>query len=204
MKRLLILVVASFCCLFEPEARAAVQATVGQAAPDFTLLDTRGQARSRTKFQGQFVVLEWFNNDCPFVRKQYGTGAMQRLQATYTERGVVWLTIASSAVGKQGHLTPEQGNAVIHERKAHQTALLLDPHGVVGRLYDAKTTPSMVVIDPKGLVVYTGAIDDRPSVDPADVAAAHNYVASALDEAMAGKSVSVSQTRSYGCSVKYQ
>ncbi len=204
MKRMVVVgVIASLCCSGFAAQAAVAHAVVGQPAPAFTLTDTHGRVRSLAELKGKFVVLEWFNNDCPFVRKHYGTGAMQRLQATYTEQGVVWLTIASSATGKQGHLTPEQGSAVIRERQAHQTALLLDPQGVVGQLYEAKTTPSMVVIDPKGVVVYTGAIDDQPSVDPADAATAHNYIASALDEAMAGKPVSVSQTRCYGCSVKY-
>lgn len=116
---------------------------------------------------------------------------------------MVWLTIASSAPGKQGHISPEEGNAIIKERGAHQTALLLDPDGKVGRRYGAKTTPHMFVINPEGVLIYAGAIDDKPSPDPADVARATNYVQQALEEAMAGQPVSVPATRSYGCSVKY-
>ena len=182
---------------------AGAEAVVGEPAPEFSLTDAHGTARSLAEFQGKFVVLEWFNNDCPFVGKHYNSGNMQALQADATGRGVVWLTMASSAPGRQGHLTREQALAVIAERDAHQTALLLDPDGVVGRLYGAKTTPHLFLISPEGRVLYAGAIDDRPSTDPADVPGATNYVRQALNEALAGKPVSVPSTKSYGCSVKY-
>ena len=178
-------------------------AVVGKPAPDFTLTGTTGQAWSLSAFKGKFMVLEWFNNDCPFVRKHYGSGNMQELQATYTEKGVIWLTIVSSAPGKQGHVSPEQANAIIKERGASQTAMLLDPDGRLGQLYGAKTTPHMFVIGPDGTLLYAGAIDDRPSTEQGDIPGATNYVRQALDEAMAGRSVSVPVTRSYGCSVKY-
>lgn len=183
-----------------PAARAA---EVGEQAPEFSLPDSTGTIRSLADAKGKFVVLEWFNKDCPFVRKHYDSGNMQRLQEAYTGRGVVWLTVASSAYGKQGHVTPEEASAVIRERQAHQTALLLDPDGVVGRRYGAKTTPHMFVINPEGVLIYAGAIDSVSSPDPADLAGANNYVQQALDEAMAGQPVSVPQTPSYGCSVKY-
>lgn len=186
--------------------RAAVvraEAVVGEPAPAFSLTDAHGTARSLAEFTGKFVVLEWFNNDCPFVGKHYNSGSMQQLQAEATGRGVVWLTVASSAPGKQGHLTREQALMVIAERGSRQTALLPDPDGAVGRRYGAKTTPHLFVINPEGRVIYAGAIDDKPSAEPADLPGAVNYVRQALDEALAGRPVSVPSTKSYGCSVKY-
>ena len=179
------------------------EAVVGEPAPDFSVADASGATRSLAEFKGRFVVLEWFNPECPFVRKHYGSGNMQGLQAAAAERGVVWLTVASSAPGKQGHLTPEQAGAVIQELGAKQTALLLDPDGTVGRRYGAKTTPHLFLIGPEGRLLYAGAIDDRPSVDPDDIPGATNYLQQALDEALAGEPVSVPQTKPYGCSVKY-
>ena len=176
---------------------------VGDQAPVFSLSDAAGLTHSLSQYKGTFVVLEWFNNECPFVRKHYDSGGMQRLQAEAAARGVVWLTIASSAPGKQGHLTAEQALTVISARGSRQTALLLDPAGTVGRLYGAKTTPHLFLINPAGRVIYAGAIDDQPSTDPADLAGATNYVHQALEEALAGKPVSVPSTKSYGCSVKY-
>jgi peroxiredoxin len=182
---------------------AWAEAVVGEPAPAFSLTDAHGTARSLAEFKGKFVVLEWFNHDCPFVGKHYNSGNMQALQADATGRGVVWLTMASSAPGKQGYLTREQALAIIAARGAHQTALLLDSDGAVGRLYGAKTTPHLFVLDPEGRIIYAGAIDDRPSTDPADIPGATNYVRRALDEALAGQPVSVPSTKSYGCSVKY-
>ena len=179
-------------------------AEVGQPAPAFSLTDSTGTARSLADFHGAFVVLEWFNKDCPFVRKHYDSGNMQRLQEAYTAKGVVWLTVVSSAPGKQGYVTPEQANAVIRERGAHQTALLLDPDGAVGRRYGAKTTPHLFIINPEGVLIYAGAIDSIPSTDQADLGGAENYVRQALDEAMTGHPVSIPETPSYGCSVKYE
>ena len=179
------------------------EAVVGEAAPAFSLSDATGKSRSLSEFSGQFVVLEWVNPDCPFVRKHYGSGNMQQLQQTYTQKGVAWLTVNSSAPGKQGHLTPETARQFIEERGAHATALLLDPDGAVGRLYGAKTTPHLFVINPDGVLIYAGAIDDIPSPDPGDIPEAINYVATALNEAMAGEPVTVPASRPYGCSVKY-
>ena len=181
----------------------AAEAAVGAPASNFTLTDTNGQAHVLSGYKGKFVVLEWFNPDCPFSRKHYQSGNMQRLQYQYTQRGVVWLSIDSSAPGKQGSLNPERMNQFISENYVGSTAVLLDPNGEVGRLYGAKTTPHMFVINPDGVLIYAGAIDDKPSANPADVAQATNYVRQALEEAMAGKPVSVPETRSYGCSVKY-
>ena len=181
----------------------AAEAAVGTPAPEFSLPSADGRTHTLGDFRGKFVVLEWFNNECPFVRKHYDSGNMQRLQETYTGKGVVWLSIASSAPGKQGSMTPEQAQQISRTRHARHTALLLDPAGAVGRRYGAKTTPHVFLVNPEGVLIYAGAIDDKPSTDPADIAGAKNYVAQALDEAMAGQPVSVPETPSYGCSVKY-
>lgn len=178
--------------------------TVGASAADFTLSDAAGAPHRLSDYRGKFIVLEWFNNECPFVRKHYDSGNMQRLQAASTAKGVIWLTIASSAPGTSGYLTPQAATQVIRQRHAKHTALLLDAEGTVGRRYGAKATPHMFIIDPDGSVIYAGAIDDQPSVDPTNLPQATNYVRQALDEAMAGKPVSVASTRPYGCSVKYR
>jgi peroxiredoxin len=176
---------------------------VGQPAPQFSALGSDGKTYDLASFAGKFVVLEWLNHGCPFVKKHYGGGNMQALQKEYTAKGVVWLSIISSAPGKQGHSTPEQANAATKEAGAAPTAVLLDETGTVGKLYDATTTPHMFVVDPKGVLIYAGAIDDQPSFDPDSLANAKNYVRAALDEAMAGKPVTTAATKSYGCSVKY-
>ena len=179
-------------------------ATVGASAPDFTLSDAAGTPHRLSDYRGKCIVLEWFNNECPFVRKHYDSGNMQRLQAASTAKGVIWLTIASSAPGTSGYLTPEAATQMIRQRHANQTALLLDADGTVGRRYGAKATPHMFIIHSDGSVIYAGAIDDQPSVDPTNLLQATNDVRQALDEALAGKPVSVASTRPYGCSVKYR
>jgi peroxiredoxin len=183
--------------------RAAAEAIVGQPAPAFTLTDTYGAQRSLSDFQGKVVVLEWFNYDCPFVRKHYGSGNMQRLQKKYTDQGVVWLAINSSAPGKQGNYPPDKMNALTQEKHASPTAVLLDPDGTVGKEYGAKTTPHMFVVDAHGAVVYAGGIDDKPSTDQADIATARNHVDAALTETLGGKPVTVATSTPYGCAVKY-
>jgi peroxiredoxin len=182
-------------------ARAA---RVGQRAPEFTGTDTNGQTHKLSDYHGKFVVLEWTNRDCPYTQKQYKSGNMQRLQREWTSKGVVWLTVISSAPGEQGYVTAGDENAYVKQINAQPTAVLLDPTGVLGHLYDAKTTPHMFIINPQGILIYNGAIDDKPTTDVADVPGAKNYVSMALDEAMAGKPVSVPTSRPYGCSVKYR
>jgi AhpC/TSA family protein len=182
---------------------ARAEATVGSPAPAFTLPDTNGQSRSLSDYQGKFVVLEWVNHECPFVKKHYGSGSMQKLQKKYVDQGVVWLSINSSAPGKQGNYTPAEWNELTRAKGASPTAVLLDPDGKVGRAYGAKTTPHMYVVDPKGTVVYAGGIDDKPSTDQADIPTAKNYVDAALGEAIAGKPITVASSVPYGCSVKY-
>jgi peroxiredoxin len=182
---------------------AAAVAKVGQPAPAFQLVDTSGKTRSLAEFAGKTVVLEWNNPDCPFVKKHYGAGNMQKQQRAATDTGVVWLTINSSAPGKQGHMDADEAEETRKEKQAAQTAYLLDPNGTVGRAYGAMTTPHMYIVDPAGVLRYAGAIDSHQSADPDDIAAATQYVPQALAELKAGKPVSVSLTRPYGCDVKY-
>jgi peroxiredoxin len=178
-------------------------AKVGDAAPDFTATASSGKTYRLSSNLGKYVVLEWHNNGCPYVGKQYNSGNMQRLQKEWTAKGVVWLTILSSAPGKQGYVTASEENGYLEKMHAAPTAALLDPTGEIGHLYDAKTSPQMIVINPQGIVIYDGAIDDKPTTDLADVPGATNYVNLALEEAMAGKKIETPATRPYGCSVKY-
>ena len=178
-------------------------AKVGQAAPDFTATASNGKTVRLSDFHGKYVVLEWHNNGCPYVGKHYNSGNMQRLQKQWTGRNVVWLTILSSAPGKQGYVSASEENNYLAKMQAAPTAALLDPTGEIGHLYDAKTSPQMVVINPQGVVIYDGAIDNKPTTDLSDVPGAINYVSLALEQAMAGKQVETPATRPYGCSVKY-
>jgi redoxin len=155
-------------------------------------------------YAGKTIVLEWTNDGCPFVGKHYDSGNMQALQQKYTAAGIVWLTVASSAPGEEGYVTPAEAKADLARWRAAPTDFLLDPDGTLGHLYDARATPHMVVIDRSGRLVYMGAIDDKPSTRLADVKTAHNYVVAALDALAAGQPVAVASTRAYGCSVKYK
>lgn len=184
-------------------AQAAQAAEVGAAAPAFSLMDSSGKKHELAQYKGKYVVLEWLNHGCPFVQKHYGTGNMQALQKEYTGKGVVWLSVISSAPGKQGNMTPAEINKTNREKKGMATAILTDSEGKVGRTYGAKTTPHLYVIDPAGKLIYAGAIDDKPTTEDEDVKTARNYVRAALDQAMAGKPVEVASTKAYGCSVKY-
>ena len=175
----------------------------GEEAPDFTLTDSKGTSHKLSDFRGKFVVLEWLNHECPFVKKHYSGGDMQKLQKEYTAKGVVWLSIISSAPGKQGHRTGPQAEADTKDKNAAPTAVLLDPSGEVGKKYDAKTTPEMFVLDKEGKILYAGAIDSIKSTDSADIAKAENHVRAALDAALAGQPVPTPKTKPYGCSVKY-
>jgi peroxiredoxin len=190
-------VIATLACLSGWAAR------VGERAPDFTATDSNGQVHKLSQYAGKFVVLEWHNRGCPYTQKHYESGNMQRLQREWTQRGVVWFTVISSARRKQGYVTADEENAYLKQINAAPTAVLLDPTGAVGHLYDAKTTPQMFVISPEGVLLYDGAIDDRPTTDPGDIQGAKNYLSLALEEAMAGKRVSIPTSRPYGCSVKY-
>lgn len=201
------LLVALLACLASTSCNktpVAESPAAGATAPDISVTDSNGKTHTVSQYRGKTVVLEWFNPGCPFVKKHYESGNMQKLQEEFTGKGVVWLTIDSSAPFRQGHLTPAEANARITEWKMKPSALLLDPDGKAGQTYGAKTTPHMFVISPDGKVIYQGAIDSTPSNSPAAIASATNYVKAALDESMAGKPVTTASTRPYGCSVKYK
>ncbi|HEY3663717.1 MAG TPA: thioredoxin family protein [Chthoniobacterales bacterium] len=182
---------------------AAEAPKVGAPAPAFSLSDSNGKTHSLGELKGKYVVLEWFNPGCPFVQKHYESENMQQLQQEFTGKDVIWLTIDSSAESKEGYLSPPDANKQMSDWKMKPTALLLDPDGKVGHEYAATNTPHMYVIDPEGKLIYSGAIDSKPTANPNDIASATNYVKAALTEAMAGKPVTTSNTRAYGCSIKY-
>ncbi len=178
-------------------------ATLGDAAPDFSLTDSNGKSHALSDFKGKTVILEWTNHDCPFVKKHYESNNMQSLQKKYTDQGVVWLSIISSAEGKQGFVSAEKANQLTKDRNAHPTAVLFDTKGTVGKSYGAKTTPHMYIIDKEGKLIYKGGIDSIQSADKEDIAKATNYVDKAMTEHMAGKAVTENNTTPYGCSIKY-
>ena len=184
------------------QAQAAT-ATVGQAAPDFTALDALGKTRKLSDFKGKHVVLEWTNPGCPFVVKHYG-GNMQALQKEFTAKGVVWLSINSTAQDAADYLPPSKLMAWKAEKNGSATAVLMDESGKIGQLYSAKTTPHMYIVNPQGVLVYAGAIDSVPSARADDIKAATNYIRQGLSEALGGKPISVASTKAYGCSVKYK
>jgi len=184
---------------------SAAQAAVapGQAAPEFSLVDINGKVQKLSDYRGKYVVLEWFNSECPFVQKHYESGNMQALQVRYTQKGVVWLGINSTTRGHSNYRDPARSQAILKEWKSAPTAFVLDPDGKVGKQYGARTTPHMYVIDPKGTLVYVGGIDDKPSISQRDIPTAKNLVAAALDESLSGKPVGMPSAMPYGCSVKY-
>lgn len=183
--------------------RPAETATVGQPAPAWTLSDQEGKSHELADYKGKYVVLEWYNKDCPFVKKHYGSGNMQKLQKWAKDKGVVWLSVISSKEGKQGYLTADQAKEVMKENRIESAAIVFDTDGKVGKAYGAKTTPHMYVIDTKGTLIYNGGIDDKATPSAADIATSRNHVKEALEEALAGKQVSVQTSQPYGCSVKY-
>lgn len=194
---------AIYGCLAASPGSTENAAVVGNLAPAFKLSDYKGNNHALSDYKGKFVVLEWVNFECPFSRKHYESGNMPDLQKKYVKEGVIWLSINSSAPGKQGNFTREKISGEIKAYNASPTAYLIDPEGMVGHLYGAKTTPDMYIINPEGVLIYAGAIDDRPTFDKDDIPGAKNYVKAALDEALAGKPVQIAQTKPYGCSVKY-
>jgi len=196
-------VLMSMVLLIFVSGLAMAQVAVNQAAPNFISADTKGLQHSLTDYKGKFVVLEWFNPDCPFIKKHYDSGNMQQLQKQYTAKGVIWLSIDSSAPGKEGYYSAEDLNKFMADKGGAPTAVFADPDGKLGHLYGAQTTPHMFIIDSKGILIYQGAIDNTPSTDVEDVKTAKNYVSAALDAAMNGQPVDVNTTKSYGCSVKY-
>jgi peroxiredoxin len=188
--------------LLTAAAHAAPQ--IGKPAPDFSAVDSNGKTVKLGDFRGKTVVLEWTNDGCPYVTKHYSTNNMQALQKDATAKGAIWLTVISSAPGSQGHVTGDEANALTKERDAAPTAVLLDPEGAIGHLYDARTTPHMFIVNGEGALVYMGGIDNKATSDPADVKTAKNYVRAALGSLTAGAPIENAVTRPYGCSVKYK
>lgn len=189
--------------LFAVATTAGAALKIGEPAPAFTGTDTAGNEHALSDFLGKVVVLEWTNHDCPYVRKHYNSGNMQEQQRNATADGVVWLSIISSAPGKQGHVSAAQADELTARRNAVPTAVLLDESGTIGQAYDARTTPHMYVIDTEGRLAYMGGIDSIASANPADIATATQYVPAALAQVMKGEPVGTPVTRPYGCSVKY-
>lgn len=200
MKKILALILSAM--MLTP-IMALAEAVVGQPAPAFEGTDANGKVQNLAAYKGKWVVLEWFNKDCPFVKKHYGVGNMQKIQKDYTDKGVVWLSVLSSAKGKEGYIDAATALKVSAENKSAATAFILDEKGTIGKAYGAKTTPHMFIINPEGKVVYAGGIDDNDSANPKVIATSKNYVRLALDESLAGKPVTVSTARPYGCGVKY-
>ncbi|OYW93176.1 MAG: thioredoxin family protein [Caulobacterales bacterium 32-67-6] len=193
--------IAALAALVAAPALAAP--AIGKPAPAFSAVDSNGKTRTLAEFRGKTVVLEWTNEGCPYVQKHYNGGAMQGLQKRAAGDGVVWLSVISSAPGKQGYKTAAQANAWKTASGAAPSAILLDPKGDVGRAYGAKTTPHMYVVNPAGTLVYMGGIDDKNSADPASLKGATNFVVAALDDLKAGRAVARPVSAPYGCSVKY-
>lgn len=195
----------TLCAVFLLSAGAALAAPeIGKPAPDFTATDQDGKSVKLSDFKGKIVVLEWNNPECPFVVKHYSSGNMQKLQAYARGNKAVWLTVNSSAAGREGSLTADQAKAMLKEKNMSVDHYLIDPEGMVGKLYEAKATPHMFVIDAAGNVAYMGAIDDKASTDVKDIEGASNYVRAALDSLMASKPITLASTQAYGCSVKYK
>lgn len=190
------------CCLALPNTGQAAP-EIGKPAPEFTGTDTHGNAVKLSALKGKTVILEWTNHGCPYVGKHYRTGNMQALQKETTDEGVVWLSVISSAPGRQGHVSGAEADELTSSRGAAPSAVLLDPEGTIGKMYEARATPHMFIIKPDGTLAYKGAIDDKPSARDSDVPVAQNYVRTALAQIKAGKPVEPSATRAYGCSVKY-
>lgn len=180
---------------------------VGEPAPAFTAVDTRGTSHSLDAYRGQWVVLEWVNHECPYTKKHYKSvdgrpGNTQAMQRDYAKR-VVWLSVVSSAPGKQGFTTAKEADQLTQEKGAAPAAVIRDTTGTLGRLYGARNTPQYAIIDTQGVLRYAGAIDDKPSSSVKDIAGATNYVRAALDAGLAGNPIAVAQTQPYGCDVKY-
>jgi len=189
--------------LFLVPSAAGALPEIGKAAPDFAAKDITGADVNLAKYKGKIVVLEWNNPLCPFVKKHYNSNNMQTLQSESQDKGVVWIAVNSGGAGKEGAMTAEEAKEYVSYKKLSVSHYLLDPEGKIGHLYGAKTTPHMFVIDAAGKVAYMGAIDDKPTPDPAAIDGAKNYVREAIRSLQAGKPVATSSTQAYGCSVKY-
>lgn len=210
MKKLIILlslIVATFMVVnltSETEVNSSTDAPVGEQAPEFEVMGADGNMYSLSDFEGQYVILEWLNHGCPYIRKHYDGNNMQQLQEKYTDKeNVVWLSVISSAPGEQGYMEPDEAQQSIEEYNASPTAILLDPEGEMGRAYNARVTPHMFIIDPSGTVRYNGAIDDKPTPRASSLETAHNYIDAAMNSLMNGEEVAVKSNTPYGCGVKY-
>jgi hypothetical protein len=197
------LVAAGSFVLGARTAAAAEEPQIGQPAPEFSATDSKGVARRLSDYRGRTVVLEWTNAECPYTRKHYTSGNMQGVQTLARKNGVVWLSVVSSAPGKQGYVNGPAADALTQSRGAVPAAVLLDPSGTVGRLYHAKTTPHLFVIDKDGSLRYMGGIDSIASADAADIPKAEPYLQEAMLAVAGGKPVAHAVTKPYGCSVKY-
>lgn len=185
-------------------APAMAAPTVGQPAPSFVAVDSKGKQHKLDDYKGKVVVLEWTNHECPYVQKHYKSSNMQNLQKQAKQAGVVWLSVISSAPGEQGHVDGAKADELVASRSASPTAVLLDPQGTIGRSYDARTTPHMYVIDAKGILRYAGGIDSIPSAKPADIEKADPFFKTAMESVVKGENVAQAVTRPYGCGVKYK
>jgi peroxiredoxin len=201
MKHLILAALITLASLFTPAH--AEMAVPGKEAPAFSVPNALGESVALQSFKGKTVVLEWFNPECPFVKKFYRGADMQKLQQEARAKGIVWLTISSSAQGKQGHISASEAGSIAQQQNLDPKFLLLDSEGTVGRSYGARTTPHVFVIDPKGILAYAGAIDNTPSTSSSDIASAVNYVRAATDAIAKGQTPSPASTDPYGCSVKY-
>ncbi len=182
---------------------ALANITPGQMAPDFNLTDIGGKPQKLSAYKGKYVVLEWFNSECPFVQKHYESGNMQSLQKRFGDKGVVWLTINSTNPNSSNYRDPTRSKEIAKTWKMQPAALMLDPEGKVGRMFGATATPHMWVIEPSGKVIFAGAIDDKASFRQADIKIAKNFVAAALEDGMAGLAIGIAAAPAYGCSIKY-
>lgn len=182
---------------------AFAEAKIGAAAPDFSVADAEGKTHKLSDFKGKYVILEWYNKDCPYVRKHYNSKNMQKIQADMKAKDITWLTVVSSKSGEQGHQKPADALANFKKEGSNAAALLLDESGAMGKAYGAKTTPHMYLIDNKGIVRYNGAIDSNDSADPKTIATSENYIVAAVTSAQKGEKIAKETTKPYGCSVKY-
>jgi peroxiredoxin len=201
-----VLIMALFLSLIMGMSKKSTDSSVelDRQAPNFSLINSDSKGINLSDYKGKIVVLEWFNYGCPFVRKHYDSQNMQKLQKKYRNKGVIWLSVVSSAKGKQGYLTPLKAKSKIREEGSHANEVLLDPNGEVGKMYGAIVTPHIFIINKEGALAYNGAIDSIPSYDLSDIPQAKNYVKLALDNLLIGKQPEIKKTRPYGCSVKYE
>ncbi len=204
MQKTLLTLIVAFAFIIPAFMANAAAPVIGEPAPNFKAVDVDGKEFNLADHKGKIVVLEWTNHQCPFVMKHYNSGNMQKVQKAVNEQGVEWVTIVSSAEGRQGYVTPEEAKKIVQDAGATITTKILDPSGQIGKLYDAKTTPHMFVIDAEGKLAYAGAIDNKSSPNPSTIEGAENYVLAAVDDLISGNAVRTSNSQPYGCSVKYE